>query len=125
MQATNRANPNFNVWLIIAAAIGSALFTLIASLKVYENTKDLIGAASWVEHTQEVMTTLQSATQGLDRIEASTKLYLSTGDDEQIAAAHTGLLRVVTSIQRLHNQVADNPSQAASADELEAGTRNL
>lgn len=119
MQSRSAANPNFSIALVLAAAIGSSVFTIAAGILVYGSTARLIAAAHWVEHTREVLNSLQSSTQYVDRIEASSRLYLSTQDEEQLSAMRSGVLSLQTMALHLRPQVADNPQQILSVAALE------
>jgi diguanylate cyclase (GGDEF)-like protein len=95
--------------LILVAAIGSVLFTLAASSFVYQNTKSLILAEGWVEHSQEVLNALQSVSQRLDRIEFQTELYLATRSEERLTAARSNAVGLSTSTTYIRSLVFDNP----------------
>ncbi|WP_157178342.1 diguanylate cyclase [Terriglobus roseus] len=92
----------------MAAALGSVVFTVAASSFVYQNTKNLIEAEGWVEHSQEVLNSLQSASQRLDRIEAYTGLYLATKNEDQLIAARSNVVSLSTSSTRIRSLVFDN-----------------
>jgi CHASE3 domain sensor protein len=51
--------PHSMLATMIATAIGAVLFTAIAGAMVYFNTQRQTSAANWVQHTQDVLSTLQ------------------------------------------------------------------
>jgi diguanylate cyclase (GGDEF)-like protein len=119
MQVKSAPNPNFSLVLVLAAAIGSSIFTIAAGTLVYRATARLISAGRWVEHTQEVLTSLQSATQSVDRVESNSRLYLTTKDDDQLNAVRAGILRLQVTALHIKAQVADNPHQDSNIAALE------
>lgn len=60
--------------IIVAAGVGAVLFTLAAGAVLYNNTRTLTTAAQWVQHTQEVMGSLQRASQQVERVEYRARL---------------------------------------------------
>ena len=125
MSSRSASNPNFSIALILLAALGSSLFTIASGTLIYRSTGRLIAAGHWVEHTQEVLTTLQTSTQAIDRIDASIHLFESTHDQEQLRSARAGVLRLEAAAQRLKDQTADNTSQTAHADALQHCSTDL
>jgi diguanylate cyclase (GGDEF)-like protein len=119
------SNPSSPLALIVAAAIGAVLFTVGAGVFVYRTTQNLITAAAWVDHTQVVLTSIQSTSQIIERVEFEARLQLATHDAEQLNAARSNTVRLATAIVHLKSLVADNPAQTRSADELDTCTANL
>jgi diguanylate cyclase (GGDEF)-like protein len=106
------------VKLLIVAAMGAVLFTLMAGVVVYSNTRRLISAAEWVQHTEDVLASLQRISLLNERIEYRTRLYLLTGNEEQLSRARAGATQLETATVRLKTQVEDNVNQAANAQSL-------
>ena len=113
------------VAIIIAAGIGAVLFTLGAGAVLYNNTRTLTTAAQWVQHTQEVLTSLQRATFLAERVEYRARLYTLDGDDDDLGRARGAVNALVTSSSHIRSLVADNPNQIASADDLAACVSRL
>lgn len=105
------SGPNVGIGLTVIAAFGSVLFTVLASTFVYHNTKDLIVAEGWVEHSQEILNGLQSASQRLDRIESRTELYLSKDNEDLLMEARSSAISLSTATTRIRSLVYDNPEQ--------------
>lgn len=59
MHQANRA-----ILLVAAAAVGAVFFTLAGGLLVYSNTQHLIAIRDWVDHSQSVLTSLQTPRSG-------------------------------------------------------------
>ncbi len=125
MPPKSATNPNFSIALIVLGAIGAAIFTIGAGLLVYSGTSRLISAEHWVEHSQEILTSLQSAGQSLDRVELNAKLYLSTSSEEQLNTARSAIVRLESNALHLKGQVSDNAVQSSRSAELQACTTNL
>ena len=119
------ATSNSSIALITAAAVGSLIFTLGAGTLVYQSTNRVITAARWVQHSQEVLTSLQSTNQYIDRIEANSRLYASTGDEDTLNAARSGVLRLEAATLHLKGQVPDNAQQTVNLAALEACASGL
>ncbi len=119
MKQKTSANPNFSIVLIITAAIGSCLFTLGAGALVYRSTNHVITAARWVQHSQEILNSLQSSGQSIDRVEANSRLFASTSNEDPLNAARSGVLRLEALTTHLKGEVEDNQQQSANASALQ------
>lgn len=104
--------------LLIVAGVCAIVFICAAGLLVYSNAQRLIRARDWVEHTHEVLATLQSASRRLDRIESATRLFQLTHDDDNLRSAQAASVTFQTNVLRLETLVQDNPPQTESAHEL-------
>jgi diguanylate cyclase (GGDEF)-like protein len=109
---------NSGVALLVAAATGAVLFTAVAGALVYANTRGLISSAEWVEHTEDVLASLQRVSLLNERIEYRTRLYVLTGNEEQLNRARASANQLETATIRLKTQVQDNPYQATNAEAL-------
>ncbi len=120
-----RNSGTFSIVLLSAAAFGAIFFTLTAGFFVYSNTQSLVSAKDWVEHTQEVLTSLQSSSQLADRIEFSTRLFLLNRDELQLSNARYSAISLRVTALRVANLVADNPVQVSHAADLTACAERL
>ncbi len=125
MPSRTTSDGNASIALIVLAAIGSSLFTLSAGTLVYRSTDRLIVATRWVQHTQDVLTSLQSANQYVDRVESNGRLYLSTQDEDQLNIARSAVLRLEAASLRVRGQVGDNPGQSPNVASLDACAATL
>lgn len=103
---------------LAAAVMGAVLVTIVTGVLVYTNTQRLVSATSWVQHSHEVLTTLQRTSQLNERIEYQSHLYLLTGDDDKLDAARTSASQMATSVAHLRMLVADNAGQVVNAQNL-------
>ncbi len=109
---------NSSIVLLAAAGFGALLFTLGAGSFVYANTRSLVSAKDWVEHTQEVLTSLQTASLLTDRIEYSIRLYSLNHDEAQLMTARQSAVGLESSAMRIQRLTVDNPQQAYTASTL-------
>ena len=114
-----------SVSLLIAAGVGTLLFTLVAGLLLYSNTRSLVAAKDWVEHTQEVLTSVQSGSQLIDRIEFSTRLYALNKDEYQRSIVRFSAISLATTGRHLTTLVADNSTQNQNVRNFTAGAAEL
>ena len=106
------------VAIIIAAAIGAVLFTLGAGAVLYRNTQTLTTAAQWVQHTQDVLSSLQRASMLAERVEYRSRLYTISGDEDDLGRARSAANALATSVSHIRSLVADNSGQIAAVDSL-------
>ena len=113
------------VLLVVLSAVGAVLFTLAGGLLVYSNTQHLISIRDWVDHSQSVLTSLQTASQRLDRVESSSSVYFLTKDEERLNTAQSNAMLLSTVVQHLRELVKDNASQLVHADQLSVSVQRL
>jgi diguanylate cyclase (GGDEF)-like protein len=113
------------VVIIIASFIGAVLFTLGAGAVLYVNTQNLTAAAERVQHTQEVLSSLQRASLLSERILYRSRLFTLDKDDDDLNLARSAANNLVTSSVHIHTLVADNPAQNTNAQSLSACATRL
>src|SRR5579862_1806894 len=111
--------------MLILAAIGSVSFTVAAGVFLYLNTQQLTSASGWVEHTQEVLTALQRAGLLVERTVYRTRLYLLSGDEDNLDRARNSANLLTTAAAHLKALVADNAEQTRSSDDLASCAADL
>ncbi len=109
-----------SVPMLITAATTCVLFMLIAGGLVYANTRRTVTAADWVNHTQEVLNSLRTASQMTDRIDSSTLLFQATNDEARLDVARTSARNLDSAATHLRVLVSDNPEEVINADQLVA-----
>src|SRR5579863_2178869 len=117
--------PDATIALLIAAAAGTLLSMVIVWVLMYGNTQRLITSGNWVQHTQEVLASLQRASQLTERIESNARLYLVTGDEDMLNRARTGANLLVTTAAHLRMLVSDNLEQTGNVQNLADGAFEL
>lgn len=110
---------------LVAAAAGAIVVTLVTGLLVYSNTQRLASSASWVEHTQEVLSALQRASLLTERVEYRSRFYLLTGDRGELDRARSYANQLATSAEHIRMLVIDNSSEVDNAQKLAAGAEGL
>lgn len=117
--------PNSAVVLLVAAAFGAVLFTTLAGALVYGDTRQLISSAEWVQHTQEVLASLQRVSLLTERIEYRSRLYNLTGNVEQLRRAQASGNQLETTLAHLKVLVEDNSGQTGNLQSLNACSQQL
>jgi diguanylate cyclase (GGDEF)-like protein len=117
--------PNSPVALIIAAALVSLLFTAGAGVFLYRTTQNLIASGNWVEHTLDVLASLQTAALQAERVGTAARLFTLTKDEEQLSAARSNASAFSTSVVHLRGMVSDNQNQAPNIEALEQCSTDL
>src|ERR1700728_1677278 len=110
--------PSSALLLLLLAATGAVLFMVLAGVLVYKNTRSLISSAGWVQHTQEVLASLQRVSLLVERIEYRTSLYTATGNAEQMGRAHASASQLDTTLTHLQALVSDSEYQTANLKSL-------
>jgi len=113
------------VRIIVAAFIGAVLFTLGAGALLYSNTQRLTSAAERVQHTQDVLSSLQRASLLAERVLYRARLYSLEKDDDSLNLARSAANNLVTSSAHVHALVADNPNQTANSQSLSTCASHL
>lgn len=124
-KSNSRLGSSNAVAIIIAAGFGAVLFTLVAGAVLYSNTQTLTAAAQWVQHTQEVLNSLQRASNFAERVEYRSRLYGFDGDEDNLSRARAAANSLNTSAAHIRSLVADNPGQTANVDSLVACASRL
>lgn len=111
--------------IIVASFIGAVLFTLGAGAVLYINTQNLTAAAERVQHTQEVLSSLQRASLLSERILYRSRLFTLDKDDDDLNLARSAANNLVTSSVHIRTLVSDNSAQATNAQNLSACASGL
>jgi diguanylate cyclase (GGDEF)-like protein len=119
------SGPNSGVVLLVVAAFGAVLFTVLAGALVFGNTRQLISSAEWVQHTQDVLASLQRVSLLTERIEYRSRLYELTGNVEQLRRAQASGNQLETTIAHLKVLVEDNSDQTGNLQSLNACSLHL
>jgi len=113
------ASSKTSVTLILIAAIGSVLFTIAAGLFLFRNTKELVSAGQWVEHTQDVLLSIQTATLIAERIQPGITFYNPSEDASKLETLRTDTIRLHTVEVHLKMMVSDNAGQTKNVGALD------
>ncbi|WP_158750170.1 GGDEF domain-containing protein [Acidobacterium sp. S8] len=104
--------------LLVLGAIGTIFFICASALFVYDTTEHLVASRDWRDHSQEVLTVLQTASQRLDRIDLYERLYLLGKDQDDQRDAQTSTISLDGDLIHVDDLVKDNPDQTSRAQTL-------
>lgn len=113
------------VALLIASAIGAVLFMVIAGSFVYANTRSLISSGEWVQHTQDVLASLQRVSLLIERIEYRSRLYALTSNEEQLNRTRASANQLEATLVHLKALVADSEYQTKNIQALNSCAEDL
>lgn len=119
--STSRAS----IRLILLAALGCLLFVVSGGFFLLRNTQNLVSAARWVQHSQEVRLALQNASFLTQRIELEDDLYRLEQSEKELANSQQAAIRLNTSINHLKTLVADNPHETSNIEMLNGCSSEL
>src|SRR5262249_985590 len=89
--------------------LAATLLALLVAV-TYRNTRDLIEAAKWVEHTHDTIGESDSLLSELKEAERQARGYVLTGRPECLALYRSSLAEVSPTLDRLTRLTADNSS---------------
>jgi diguanylate cyclase (GGDEF)-like protein len=113
------------VQLLVLSALGAFLCVCVAGLVLYSSTRRLNESRNWLDHSQDVVLSLQDEIRRVDRIESSVRLYLLNREEDNLRAAQTISVALITGALHLHDAVSDNPSQRSHAQDLQKCSAEL
>jgi len=111
-------NRDRTIPLLVLGAIGTIFFICASAFFVYDTTEHLIASRDWRDHSQEVLTVLQTASQRLDRIDLFERLYLSSKDQEDQRDAQMSIIALDGDLIHIDDLVKDNADQTSRAQTL-------
>lgn len=111
--------------LLFLAAVGACLSIAAAGWLHSEATRKLSVTRDWIEHSQTVISNLQSQSVRLERIEASLRIYELNHDEQQLRNAESEQVAFSMAILRLQQLVSDNAGQTAEARKFESCSNAL
>jgi diguanylate cyclase (GGDEF)-like protein len=114
------ATSNAPIKLILLAALGCFLFTVGGGFYLFRTTRDLEAAGKWVEHTQEVQLSIQSASSLIQSIDFENRLYRLTHNEDTLVLSQRNAIQLHTTIIHLRNLVSDNSGQLSNLDALDS-----
>jgi PAS domain S-box-containing protein len=101
----------------LGIVLAATLLALLIGV-TYRNTRQLVAAARWVEHTHDTINESDSLLTDLKENEHQARGYILTGRPEYLALYRASLGAIAAAIDRLHRSTADNPGQQARLTEL-------
>jgi len=89
----------------------SLLILVITSVASYSSIHNLVVASNWVDHTDSVITQLESVISTMKDAETGQRGYLLTGDTTFLQPYHGSQERALATVERIRVMTADNPYQ--------------
>jgi len=111
--------------MLLVAAVSTIVFTAAAGVFLHLNTQQLTNAADQVQHTQNVLFTLQRASLLSERLLFRSRLYLLTGDDDYLNLARNSANQLLATAGHLRALVHDNRDQDQNIENLSTCASNL
>jgi diguanylate cyclase (GGDEF)-like protein len=111
--------------LLMVCAVGAIAFTCVGGIIVYNNTQHMIESRDWLDHSQNVLTSLQLESQRLDRVVSELLLYDATHDAAELRSAQAAATAMHTGVLSLESLVGDNSSQTRQVQVLGAEVDGL
>jgi PAS domain S-box-containing protein len=102
---------SIGLWLALA------IIGLVAVI-AYRTTAEQIENTVWVEHTYQVMVTLDDLREALAGMRNARRGFALTGDDDQIAAYTKAADRLESARYKVRSLTSDNPNQTQRIDRL-------
>jgi diguanylate cyclase (GGDEF)-like protein/PAS domain S-box-containing protein len=96
----------------IAWALALFLATLVLSFS-YVSGRKYLNALGWVEHTQNVVRTLETVVSDVRDLESGHRGFVITGDPSFLESAPAARAHIRATLQALGSLVVDSPSQGA------------
>lgn len=104
----------------ISLGFGAALFVLLMIIgSVWWTVARFQSTHHWVEHTREVLSTLEQALNDMLSMQASTRGFVLTGHDEVLKPFDASSTQLTASLANLRQLTADAPAQQRRLARLE------
>lgn len=98
--------------------IAGIALLLIAAGIVFNSSKEMIAAAGWVSHTQEVLKELREITTGMAELESNQRGYLILGTENLLVTRNTSKQSVQENLDNVTTLTRDNPRQQVALQNL-------
>src|SRR5258708_615659 len=121
-QLTDSSRP---IAILVALAVGALLLTVAGGILLYVHTQRLTTAVQMVQHSQDVLSSLQRASSLSDRLELRARLYLATGEEDQLNRARTSANLLSATAAHLKTLVEDNPNETKNVENLTSCSTEL
>jgi len=103
----------------LAIGFGFSLLILLgSSVASYISIQNLLNSSQWVNHTYEVVSTLNDVVNPIHEAETSQRGFLITNDPEYLEPFHGAFEESLAALERVKMLTTDNPSQQISCDLL-------
>jgi diguanylate cyclase (GGDEF)-like protein len=117
--------PSRVIPLLFLCALGAIAFTCVGGFVVYTNTQHMIETGNWLDHSHNVLTSLQMESQRLDHVDYDMQLYEANGNPSELRAARAAALSLHAGVLSLEHLLRDNASQTHNVEELDTKAQEL
>lgn len=100
----------FNITICFAAVV---FLLLVAGGQMYRSLQEYRDTLRWVEHTHQVIRTLNKVTSTMRELESGQRAYVITGDEAFRAEYRLNKDLVISQVSRVEQLTVDNPQQQA------------
>src|SRR5689334_19542039 len=87
----------------------SLAILIISSIASYYSISNLLESSEWVNHTHEVIQTLEGFRSSVTDAESAQRGYLLTGGREQLEAFRDARTRAMEAMAKVRTLTSDNP----------------
>ncbi len=103
----------------LAIGFGFSLLLLLgSSVTSYISIQNLLNSSQWVNHTYEVVSTLNDVVSPIHEAETAQRGFLITNDPEYLEPFHGAFEESLAALERVKTLTADNPPQQQRCDLL-------
>ena len=102
----------------ITIVLGISALLGIASVQ-YRTVTEAANRASWVDHTERVLVTLEETLRAAAWVQNAARGYVITGDLAMLAPREAAIAELHENLRRLRELTADNPRQQKRLDTLD------
>src|SRR3954468_21350017 len=96
----------------------SLLILIISSIASYSSIQNLLDSSHLVDHTDSILTRLETALSTMKDAETGQRGFLLTGDTTYLRPYYGSQERALTLVDNIRTMTRDNPLQTANANEL-------
>jgi PAS domain S-box-containing protein len=104
---------------IILGFSATLVVLFLVTAAAWWNAARFRGTHFWVEHTREILSSLERLTSDVLAMQASTRGFVITGSDDVLAPFNVGEAELKAALIELRQLVADNPGQLERTTQLE------
>jgi len=104
-----------SVWYILLLIFGSVLYFLLFTYQNIQRNKE---SFQWVNHTQEVIKTINTVRSDLYELESQVRGFVISGNTGFLDHYESRKIKLVTEVQQVLKQTSDNPRQQLNGQQL-------
>lgn len=114
----NRSNAQNVIAILTVSACAVLMLIAVGGYSVYINSQRVQAERQWVDHSNEVLTSIANISQRVDRVDYNLQLFTATHERARLKSVENILSQMLVLQQGVQTQVKDNASQSRHALEL-------